>query len=80
MGGDGVMREIAAAPVEANVGKVKKTNGALPWERKGDRGSAKVVARLARLFFELLTSFAGFGRGTIHSKLGCMRAVVMLSG
>ena len=43
--GEGVMKEIKAAPVEAEVGKVKKTNGALPWERKGDRGSAKVVAK-----------------------------------
>ena len=43
--GDGVLKEIKAAPVEEVVGKVKKTNGALPWERKGDRGSAKVVAK-----------------------------------
>ena len=43
--GDWVMKEIKAAPVEEVVGKVKKTNGALPWERKGDRGSAKVVAK-----------------------------------
>ena len=43
--GDGVLKELKAAPVEEVVGKVKKTNGALPWERKGDRGSAKVVAK-----------------------------------